>query len=51
MYEHLNQLNFKIKGEIILIVAPYAIEYNDGLVKTGDILMDIDFKEEITTKK
>jgi hypothetical protein len=35
LYEQLNNLNYKIKGEIILIIAPYAVEYNDELVQTG----------------
>jgi len=32
LYEHLHTLNYKIKGEIILIIGPYALEYNDELV-------------------
>jgi hypothetical protein len=32
MYETLDNLNFKIKGEVLVIIAPYAVEYNDELV-------------------
>jgi hypothetical protein len=32
----MNSLNFKIKGEIVMIIAPYALEFNDALVQTGD---------------
>lgn len=32
LYEKLNNLEFKIKGEIILIIAPYALEFNDDLI-------------------
>ncbi len=51
LYEKMNELESKMKGEIVIIIGPYSLQYNDSLVQTGDQIFDLEFKEEIKDAK
>ena len=51
LYDDINEFNFALKGEITLIISPFSVTFNDALVKTGNELLDRDYKEEMTEFK